>query len=663
MSSWLECADLSADPSLLLARSLNHIILYQPDEKRWHQFSLKETEDNSGFIDWADCIFADSTTSLVLNKVHPILFLNLDLAWNPKSGKGDAMLLDFLRYLRLSKYHPKTLTRPDFNLWRSPAVCLSFQSLSSFIKRRPEGLVLFAPSVQFEQLPMQFRDGWPASLRIPVAVEAEIIKYVNSTRPVNLSSNHDLGDIIGPYSILKSLEGAQPDARVSPVELEKLLEPQKRKISTDTLHDILWQSEQRKIADDDINPSQGAIVDSLNALQKLSGRILIIDDKVKDWNPLWKTLEGPKTTWQCVTDDELKQFLEEAQSKTGQTIFPLESFQLVILDLRLEKDDKRRRIEEISGYEGLKSLRSLDEAIPILVFTSSQRVGLLRRLRSAGADTVCHKPARFETAPNLLETLVSEIRVLLSPEYQFLQEVYYSLKKKEARFKVAEVPPMRWALAGWMEARQNLRVWITEKDSAAARLSARSVIRTAGLAAEPIEKEFKRAFWKNTYAMALKALRNSASHVGVEAALNTEVAYIVVFLVTKMIDTLRDDYSNIGIFRGRILRTPNKEKLQSFLDLSRVDALTAESILGLLQLGSLAWALGQPGQIQNAPRNVVGYLQNLEQSALQQLATTCHQYRITGDDLNPFTKQPEPYRLRADFADIEPWFTSLAARI
>jgi CheY-like chemotaxis protein len=660
MSSWLECANLGVDPSLLFKASLDHIIAYQPHHDRWYQFALRQVADDNGSIDWADCIFEESATALISNGTHPILFLNLDQPWNTKSGKGEAMLLDFLRYLRLSKYHPKTLTRPDFDLWRSPAVCLSFHSLLSFIKRVPEGLVLFAPSVKFQQLPVRFPNNWLPSLSIAKAEDAEIIKYVNSTRPVNLSSNHDLGDIIGPYSVFNSLEGAQLEVSVSPQELDNLLGHQKRKISTDTLHDILWQSEQRKTADNDVNPSGSTVLESVKALQKLSGRILIIDDKGGDWNPIWKALEGQGTTWKCISANDVKRLVKVAHGKTTRTRFPFEPFQLVILDLRLDTDDKDRKIENISGYKVLQFIRRQDEAIPILVFTSSYRVGLLRKLKSAGADMVCNKPARVETAPNLLETLISEISLLLAPEYQFLTRAYYALKKQEVSLTYSPIlVVLQWSLAAWTEGRQNLRMWITQKNSSQARLSARSVIRTAGLGVETLSGTYK----SDPYVVSMRALRNTASHIGAEAVLNTETAYLMIHLVTEFISSIANKTAQS---RNVMMATPSRTSLEQVISLTGLDGISKKSIYTLLQLAMLINALSQCAKTLRLDGISLFDLKGLENSALTALSKIRLEKKISPRVLNPFrttTIFSKLIKFRLDYSHLKPWFASMEANI
>lgn len=666
MSSWASFTDVGRHQEKIFSELEDHLIAYQSGADQWFKFPIIDAAKN-----WSKCLFETSTCSLEANDALPIFFLFLEATGQRTFSRTELKLLDFIRYLRLSKYHPQALSTPDYALWGSPVVCFSYEPKESILCRKPEGLILFAPSVLTERLPMLLQPSLLGrATRLPAAKADELVKFVNSTKPVNLSSNHHLGDVIGPYSMLKSInagttlqavaaKSAGGTAVTTQVEastpgavsgLQRILDnPRIKEISTVTLHEMLWQEEQGKDSKEDVNPAPDIVADLVKNIQALPKRkqILIVDDQDSDWSGVWEKIFGqegkdwvrgysPSTLKKLATKDDCREY------------------QMLILDLRLKDDDKNKPLEEISGYQFLQIIRKSDQAVPVLMFTSSRRGAFLQGLRWAGADSVCLKPVRVDTAPALLENFLNEILLLLSPEYELLQSIYYELKDKEKKIKsrTGDPAPVRWARAAWIEARQNVRLWLTQKNIEQVRLTGVSVARTAGLAAEAIkDKAFDETQTDNhPYFNALKSLRNDASHIGPEESLCVEVGFIAVTLVNKLILTLNNKYT--GLSNPNVLlnsTSVSESKLGKVLPLTRIPSDSRQKIWGSIQVAILAHEL-------NAEQNVLGlsgiapYLVKLETTASQTLERVCKENKISKIDLQPFI---------STYSTFQPWFDTL----
>jgi len=59
-------------------------------------------------------------------------------------------------------------------------------------------------------------------------------------------------------------------------------------------------------------------------------------------------------------------------------------YDLIFLDLRLQTEDKHRNIEELSGIKLLKNIKEFDASVPVIVFTASEKAGLIAT--DLGAD-------------------------------------------------------------------------------------------------------------------------------------------------------------------------------------------------------------------------------------------------------------------------------------
>jgi CheY-like chemotaxis protein len=646
MTSWSEHARLGENVGRIFAELNEHIIAYQPRNDRWFVFPTPTAAK-----DWAECLFCISATSLVAESTPPILFLLLESTCDEGKPRSSLTLLEFIRYLRLSKYHPRAWGA-TYSLWCSPIVCYSFESRERILQRRPEGLVLFSPSLSFQQLPILASPSWlDAAHNLRTATDGELTQYLNSTHPVNLSAHHYLGDLIGPYSILHAAGTVHSPDTVSP-----------GRFNVKVLHEIFWQMEQERSSGEERAPkvSTNTMGDLRQEVQtyvasSMRGRsksaVLIIDDQSDLWHPVWKFILGGG--WQRFHPEKMFELMAPQSGDAARAEFfkTLQLFiRLIILDLRLTPEqDHNKDLHGISGYRVLRFIRTYDQAIPILMFTSSQRGHYLHDLELAGADAVCIKPTRFDNASTTLESLLEHLSVLLRPEYHFLQDSYYDLREQQAQLKPHEEKwsPLYWALSAWQEARQNARLWIKQAETNPARLSALSVARTAGLAEEIIHEKFGAA--AQPYGHAMRELRNVASHFGSAQASDTAIGYVAVGLVTKMLSVLDSSLIPTLTNRARI-NIPNDIYLESHLSVPGMEPTLLKMFQGTVQVALLAFSLRQNAAALGLNTSLVDYVFTLEEKANQWIGEFLSKHNISKQILSP---------IATDYSGLLRWFNSL----
>lgn len=616
MASWKTISGFDYLRVKFFAELQNNIVAYQKQSDSWFSFPCIEAS-----VDWAKCLFDGNATSLLSADQPPTFFLYLESSCNKSGYHSSLQLIDFIRFLRLSKYHPQAWSSNNqYKLWSSPVVCFSFETRERILPRSPESLILYSPSVRFKQLPALVAAQSIKSAEPPPAEDVELSTYVNSTKVVNLSAHHGLGDVIGPYSIL-SYFGDQLQQTVPVVKPAEA-------ISTETLHEMFTQIEQEKLSESEYSDETKAntIINLWEQVKEsvtitnpnLKANVLILDDQSEFWEPMWQTLLGGKQKFTRKNKEEVSTILESERNGSNNNrcdnlLAEIQEHALVIMDLRLDPDnDRNKELEDVSGYRLLKYIRENDKATPILMFTSSQRGRFHQQLISAEADAVCTKPTRLDTAPALLETLLEEINLLLKPEYEFLRNIYRELKDRKGDLKnlIAAETTLMLGFHAWKEARRNTKTWLGDFGGEFARSSSLSVARTLGIAHENLSLEQPRidSVW-NIYFKALEYIRNNASHSSSEHALSVHVGYLSLELFTKLLSyidpmdiTIRDERGHVlGIATDKVatdkkdnktkIRVGLKDKLKKNVTISSIPFPSYLDFCGAVQAATLLHGL------------------------------------------------------------------------
>jgi len=550
MTSWKNLGGFDYLGVMFFAELQNNIVAYQEQSDSWFSFPCGEAS-----ADWAKCLFDGSALPLVSVDRPPVFFLHLESNCSKGEYHGDSQLIDFVRFLRLSKYHPQAWSsNKQYKLWSSPVVCFSFEARERILLRSPESLILYSPSVRFRLLPALVADQSIKSAELPQpAEEAELSTYVNSTKIVNLSAHHGLGDVIGPYSILSYFT----DQLQQTVPVVKPAEA----VSTDTLHEVFTQIEQEKLSEDEYTDQTkanviislwGRVKDSVAITNfNLKAHVLILDDQSEFWEPMWETLFGGKRKFTRKNKEEISAILEferngSNNNRCDSLLAEIREHSLVIMDLRLDPDnDRNKELEDVSGYRLLNYVRENDKATPILMFTSSQRGRFHQDLLDAGADAVCTKPTRLDNASALLEILLGEIEALLKPDYEFLRHIHFELKGQKVRLSNVEAAEdiIMLSMAAWESARRNTKKWLSSSNEEYARSSSLSVARIIGIAYEQLSNHHDKVTGskpRGNYNFALESLRNNVSHSSSEHAFSINTGYLALELFVEFLSYVNE---------------------------------------------------------------------------------------------------------------------------
>lgn len=533
MASWKKLENFDHSGRMIFTELEDSILAYQPlsQDSKYYSFPCSEAVS-----DWANCLFCDSAASLIVNQQPPILYLNLHSTCGSASHLDELRLIDFIRFLRLSEYHPQALPFLEsraYKLWSSPIVCFSFESRESILLRKPEALALYAPSIRFQQLPALVQSPlFERTISIKPAEPSEVSNYINVIQPVNLSSHHGIGDVIGPFFSLKEL-GFNFHGQFG-VE---------NPIKTGTVQEIFWQTirgdtstEEQKDKRSEIYRLCGEVLSTLSTHQKPS--VMIIDNQSHHWRTMWEVMLGGINAFTRKDSNELFHLLKKVENgvEDNQFFDELRNHSLLIVDLRLKPlEDEYKELKEISGYKLLTYIREHDEGIPILLFTSSQRSTFLQEIEGDLADAVCNKPVKFDNCYELLKNLLEGMSVLLKPEFEFLRTIYDELKRQELRLQANGntfgEESFYWAFSAWGDARRELKSWLRNPTSEQSRLSALSVARKAAFAQEVLSADN----YENKYFRVIHRLRNNSSHVRTEEAQGVHTFYLMIELLALLL--------------------------------------------------------------------------------------------------------------------------------
>lgn len=104
-------------------------------------------------------------------------------------------------------------------------------------------------------------------------------------------------------------------------------------------------------------------------------------------------------------------------------LFP---YDLIILDLRLEKEDRDASAREISGIKLLRDIKEVDPGIPVIVFTASEKALNYKTAKELGASDYWIKAVN--TAADLKSAIIGSIE-----KNEKARLIWHDIKKVEAK--------------------------------------------------------------------------------------------------------------------------------------------------------------------------------------------------------------------------------------
>lgn len=405
----------------------------------WMAQGVVVLEENG---DWVTCRWPGFLPGLVAPWLEPLqlvpgkqlsaVFIMLDAYVKLDSAihyRQEVWAANVAKALRLLQYHPSVALQSQMrwsNAWKAPLIAISWLPVSEIVARHPDLVFLLAQSVKYIA-PTDINElindilNSPDKKAIPQpCTEIELERYFLADLATPPANRHRLGNDIGPLIVAKHLKIPIDFAAINdlpPAALPGIFQQQ-----------LLGSRNpaQDRLTPNDIEKLRGDITGKLNGR-----RVLIIDDDLKRWRPIWTEIFGTQglhdiePAWPALMD-----FLRIPSSPQGDSLIQwlsgvVRESALVVVDLRLlpEETEDGKSTNQLSGFRIVRAIRnctgSRGKMVPILVFSSSQLQENERFARQVGTDCFLSKPARYDQSGDT-KRLLETISLYLDPLYAIL---------------------------------------------------------------------------------------------------------------------------------------------------------------------------------------------------------------------------------------------------
>ncbi|RPI19850.1 MAG: response regulator [Ignavibacteriae bacterium] len=158
-----------------------------------------------------------------------------------------------------------------------------------------------------------------------------------------------------------------------------------------------------------------SLFESFSKESKRNFKILFVDDHCEDggWSCLLEKVFGKS----CDLTSVPSAF--EAYEKMGlkENKKLLIDYDLVILDLNLDKDPSSTPIKQRSGYKVLEFIRDCDKSIPVIIFTASEKANNILELENIGINGYLCKTIYGDKTLDEVEKLYNIINITIENIY------------------------------------------------------------------------------------------------------------------------------------------------------------------------------------------------------------------------------------------------------
>jgi CheY-like chemotaxis protein len=217
----------------------------------------------------------------------------------------------------------------------------------------------------------------------------EFLNKIKIERPKDISSNHDISNQWAIYRWAKFLN-AQSDAIA------------KNENSIKNMLYFKYLKQKHSINDSDKLMGQN--------INNYGLKILCIDDEMKNgWADIFKALFGDNVTL-C---DRLSSL----------NVNSIKEYDLVLLDLRLQEDDKDKYSDDLTGHKVLEIVKKINKGIQVIVFSASQKSVALEK---ANKHDILGYIQKENLAENRLEENYNRIKSLIKKanSRKYLKEIF-----------------------------------------------------------------------------------------------------------------------------------------------------------------------------------------------------------------------------------------------
>lgn len=158
--------------------------------------------------------------------------------------------------------------------------------------------------------------------------------------------------------------------------------------------------------------------------------ILHIDDEANHgWTDLINKLFFPNENQNPLVSADIAKVLSWVKNISDSSVPDcFSNISLILLDLRLEKEDEERKLAEVSGVKVLRAIRErVSMGVPVIVTTASNKAWTLEKMFEYGADGYWIKEGidnnwNYKEAISNINTLITLIRKATGKEYAFYMD-------------------------------------------------------------------------------------------------------------------------------------------------------------------------------------------------------------------------------------------------
>lgn len=179
-----------------------------------------------------------------------------------------------------------------------------------------------------------------------------------------------------------------------------------------------------------------------NKLTQGKLKVLVLDDCYSDWKDTYDNIFG-HDNHETIENCTQKYFID--QRRNNYTEFrntikqKIASFNLIIFDLYFteshgeEYHSNPENIKSVSGYEIYRIVKGFDQSVPLMVFSTSNKIWTFKLFNSMGIDGFTTKNPSVSANDEELKSFYVDFKTtalkLLKPEYKYLRSVFNSINQ------------------------------------------------------------------------------------------------------------------------------------------------------------------------------------------------------------------------------------------
>lgn len=354
------------------------IYIVVDNTEKFTKLLLNHKKSDYTFISSNEKELNELANEIIKKTGDKIIFINAEL----KNNRADYNGIELLKKLRI--IHKEL----------SPIVLYGFSALNQILQNHPNHLILTSKGNKYIQLPTEVDNFIALIDRIkPLSSIDELIENYKIAVKADFDIteiDHSFANEYGLELMFRAHQGVvNKKLSISNGKYQELKEQMSKS-------DFLYSYTKNQMFKSECQNLRTRVVNHINITSK---RIVCIDDQGNDgWFHFFKSLlsdNDAMTNFFPITpqnDEDINKAIKKSSEIFINQISAIQP-DLVLLDLRLYGDrEKNKKIEDISGYIILKTIKDQFPALPIIVTSATNKSDNLTALLKADAFGLWSKP-------------------------------------------------------------------------------------------------------------------------------------------------------------------------------------------------------------------------------------------------------------------------------